>query len=121
MIQIPSARPPRPALNAVSQTPNATMTAAPVMNSARMIRRRRIAPRVPYMSIAASRRTFIPAMVSSPGEPARLHAEQEPGGRDAPDCQVVQGECRGERACHQRGVLEENGGVPADDEPGGSH
>ena len=121
MMQNPSARPPRPALDAASQTPNATMTTAPVMNSARMIRRRRFAPRVPYMSTAASRRTFMPAMVSSPGGPALFHAQQEPGGAESPDCQVVQGEGDSERHGYQRRVLRKNGGVPADNEPRGGH
>jgi hypothetical protein len=82
MMQNPTAQP----LHAASQTPNATMTTASVINSTRMIRRRRFAPRVPYMSTAASRRMFMPAMVSSPGGPARFHAQQEPGRAESPDC-----------------------------------
>src|SRR5271166_3712251 len=121
MMQNPSARPPRPALDAASQTPNATMTTAPVMNSARTIRRRRVAPQVPYMSTAASRRTFMPAMASSPGGPARFHAQEEAGGAESPDCQFVQGQAGGERHGYQRRVCGESGGVPADDEPPGSH
>jgi hypothetical protein len=52
----------------MSQMPNATETTTPATNSAKMIRRRRVAPWVPYMSIAASRLTFTPAMVSSVGD-----------------------------------------------------
>ena len=76
IIQIPSTRPPGPEAYAASQMPNATDTTAPATNSAKMIRRRRVVPWAPYMSIAASRRTFMPAMVSSAGGPrARLRCQ----------------------------------------------
>ena len=63
----------------------------------------------------------IHSTVPSPGGPARFHAQQEPGRAESPDCQIVQGECRGEGYGYQRRVLGENGGVPADNEPRGSH
>src|SRR5262249_42036454 len=102
MIHEPSARLPGPNDEVSSQAPKATMEMTPRTNSAKMIRRRRVVPRAPYMSIAASRRTFITAMVSSrasgtanDGEPRRdrcsyyssrskrLREEQGEHGRDA--------------------------------------
>ncbi len=57
MSQIPSTRMPGLGALAASQVPSATMTVSPAVNSARMIRLRRVVPLVPYMSIAASRLT----------------------------------------------------------------
>ena len=51
----------------------------------------------------------------------RGHAEQEPGEAESPDRQLVEGERRGEGHDHQRRVLGEERGVPADDDPRGRH
>src|SRR5262249_6413254 len=66
------------------------MAMTPTRNSVRMIRRRRVVPRVPYMSMAASRRTFMSAMVSQARIPTR-RTTAEIAGEDSPALELSVG------------------------------
>lgn len=69
----------------MTQAPRAVISTAPAVNSAMMIRRRRIVPQAPCMSIAVGRRTCTLAIVPSPTRPAwhELNGQQPPTSRNS--------------------------------------